>query len=84
MDFLNKINWYIKANPKTAINNETFKDLTENEFNTVVFATDIKLSLVLNNNYDFTINRDIKGPITVLNLLTFIYDFYQEKLRNIK
>jgi hypothetical protein len=86
MDFLKKISWFINSDPKTATNRETFKKLTKNDFDTVIFddssRENIKLSFPLNDNYSFFVTREIKGPVNVKQLLTFIYKFYKESLNN--
>jgi hypothetical protein len=85
MEFLNNINWFIKAEPKTATNKETFKNLTKKEFDKIVFddnstKENVKIAFPLNENYLFFVTREIQRPVSVKQLLTFIYKFYQEKL----
>ena len=52
MDFLHNIEWFIKTDPKTATNKETFKTLTKKEFDKIVFDDssneNVKLSFPLN------------------------------------
>jgi len=84
MEFLKNINWFIKTDPKTATNRETFKKLTKEDFETIVFddstRENIKLSFPLNDNYSFFVTREIKRPVNVKELLTTIYKFYKEPL----
>ena len=84
MEFLKNINWFIKTDPKTATNKETFKTLTKKEFDTIIFddssRENIKLSFPLNDNYSFFVTREIQRPVNVKQLLTFIYKFYKEPL----
>lgn len=86
MDFLKKINWFIKADPKTATNKETFGKLTKTDFDTIIFddssRENIKLAFPLNDNYSFFVTREIQRPVNVKQLLTFIYKFYKESLNN--
>lgn len=96
MELLNDIQWYIRAEPKTALNKENMyktklkknehyiRPLTKKEFDTVVFddstKENVKLSFPLNDDYTFFVTREIQRPVTVDQLLTFIYKFYQEPL----
>ena len=85
MDFLEDIKWYITAKPDTARNNANkFSTLTQEEFDKVVFDDssneNIKLCFPLSEDYTFFVTREISRPITVKELFTFIYKFYQEPL----
>jgi len=96
MELLNDIQWYIRSDPKTALNKENMykkklkknehyiRPLTKNEFDMVVFddssKENVKISFPLNDDYTFYITREIHRPVTVEKLLTFIYNFYQEPL----
>lgn len=86
MDFLHNIEWFIKTDPKTATNKETFKTLTKKEFDKIVFDDssneNVKLSFPLNDNYTFFVTREIQRPVNVKQLLTFIYKFYKEALNH--
>lgn len=96
MELLNNIQWFIGSHPRTALNKENMyklklnknehyiRPLEKNEFDTVVFDDDVKenvkLSFPLNDNYTVFVTREIQRPVTVEQLLTFIYNFYQEPL----
>lgn len=81
MDFLNKIQWFIGQSPKTAINKDTGKPLTNEELDMLIIEESISLSLPLNDNYLFFVQRQIIRPVTVRKLLKTIYNFYQEPLK---
>ena len=84
MENLKNINWYIKSEPNSATNKETFAKLSKKDFDTIVFddslRENIKLSFPLNDNYSFFVTREIQRPVNVKQLLTFIYKFYKEPL----
>lgn len=84
MKILKNINWYIKSEPRSATNKETFAKLSKKDFETIVFddssRENIKLSFPLNDNYSFFVTREIQRPVNVKQLLTFIYKFYKEPL----
>ena len=86
MENLKNINWYIKTEPSSATNKETFAKLSKKDFDTIVFddslRENIKLSFPLNDNYSFFVTREIQRPVNVKQLLTFIYKFYKESLNN--
>lgn len=86
MDFLKKINWFIKADPKTATHKETFNKLTKQDFETTIFddstKDNVKIAFPLNDNYSFFVTKEIQRPVNVKKLLTFIYKFYKEPLDN--
>jgi hypothetical protein len=85
MDFLEDIEWYITSKPETAINkSNNFSVLTQKEFDRVVFDDsvneNIKLCFPLSESYTFFVTREISRPVTVKQLLTIIYKFYQEAI----
>jgi hypothetical protein len=85
MDILERIQWFINFDPKTAIIKQTNKKLSKNELNTFIFESNsdsktVKLSFPLNDNYLFFVTREISLPVTVKQLLTCIYNFYKESL----
>jgi len=82
MDFLKNIEWFINSHPKTATNRENLNNLSKKELDMIVFEDDSlkKLSFPLNDNYSFFVTREISCPVTINNLLTFVYKFYQEPL----
>ena len=86
MDFLHNIEWFIKTDPKTATNKETFNNLSKKDFDKIVFddssRENVKLSFPLNDNYSFFVTREIQRPVNVKQLLTFIYKFYKESLNH--
>ena len=86
MEIINNIQWFIKCQPKTAINKITYNNINKTEFDTVIFddsiKENIKLSFPLNDKYLFFVKREIERPVTVKKLLTFIYKFYQELLNH--
>lgn len=93
MDILQGIEWFINSDPKNAIIKQTNKKLTKKDLNAFVFKNEsdsdsnsnskkIKLSFPLNDNYLFFVTREISLPVTVKQLLTYIYDFYNEPLLN--
>jgi len=85
MDILNNIEWFIGSEPKTATNKNTHEKITKKEFETVLFdnsiSTNVKISLPLNDNLLFSITRELKRPVNVKQLLTLIYNFYKEPLK---
>ena len=85
MDILSNIIWFINSEPKTAINKNTHEKITKKEFETVLFdnstSTNVKISLPLNDNLLFSITRELKRPVNVKQLLTLIYNFYKEPLK---
>jgi hypothetical protein len=48
--------------------------------NTIIFPENVKLSLLLNDNYLFFVSRKIDGPVTIFQFFNFINKFYQEPL----
>jgi hypothetical protein len=80
MELLENIQWYIGSHPSTAIVRDEYRELTDEEWNTILFRNNIILSFPLNDNYLFSVNRDVEGPITIEKLLKTIYNFYQEPL----
>lgn len=80
MELLENIQWFIASYPESAVHMDGSRELTEEEWSTVLFREDIILTFPLNDNYSFSLNRDVKGPITIRKLLETIYDFYQEPL----
>jgi len=88
MDILDSIQWFINSDPKTAIIKQTNKKLSKNELNAIIFESNnsvsnkVTLSFPLNDNYLFFVTREIRLPVTVKQLLTCIYDFYNEPLLN--
>ena len=84
MKILKNINWYIKSEPRSATNKETFAKLSKKDFETIVFddssRENIKILFPLNDNYSFFVTREIQRPVNVKQLLTFIYKFYKEPL----
>jgi len=86
MDILNNIEWFIGSQPKTAINKFTKKNITQKEFDTIVFDNSIKgsikFSLPLNNNLLFFETRKLLRPINVKQILNLIYKFYKEPIKN--
>ena len=86
MDILNNIEWFISSEPKTAINKDTNKNITKKEFDSIVFDDSVKenvrIELLLNDNYLFFETREIQRPVTVKQLLTVIYKFYKEPLNH--
>lgn len=85
MDIINNIEWFICSNITTAINKTTRQKLSKKELDTIVFDDStkekVKFSLLLNDEYSFFETREMKRPINVKRLLTFIYKFYKEPLK---
>jgi len=67
------INWYIHYNPTDIIKDEENKIIL-NDSDTA------NIKFPLNDNYKYFVNKIIKGPLNVKQLLTIIYKFYQESL----
>lgn len=84
MDILNNINWYIATDPDSAINKSTQQEITREELDTVVFDDslneNVKFVLPLNDNFKFTLTRELPRPITVEQILSLIMNFYEEPL----
>jgi hypothetical protein len=83
MDIVNNIEWFFTA-PKNAIIRDTMKKITKKQLKTVVFdesiKENVKFCFPLNDDFTFTETRELPRPITVEQLLDFIYDFYHESL----
>ena len=83
MDIVNNIEWFFTA-PKNAIIRDTMKKITKKQLNTVVFddsiKENVKFCFPLNDDFTFTETRELQRPITVEQLLAFVYDFYHESL----
>jgi hypothetical protein len=86
MELLNDIQWFIKCEPKTAINKKTQQKLTKEELNTILFSGDknkkVKIQFPLHDQFAFTVTREIKCPVTIKKMLKFIYKFYQEPINS--
>jgi hypothetical protein len=86
MEVINNIEWFICSEPKTAVNKNTRKKITKKELDTIVFDTstteNVKFTLLLNDEYSFFETRELPRPITVKQILTFIYKFYKEPLKS--
>lgn len=83
MEIINNIEWYFNE-PKNAINKDTRKKITKKELKTIVFddtiKENVKFCLPLNNDFSFTETRELQRPINVEQILTLIYNFYNEPL----
>ena len=88
MEIINNIQWFIKCQPKTAINKITYNNINKTEFDTVIFddsiKENIKLSFPLHDKYLFFVKREIERPVTVKKLLTFIDGIIFKKINNVK
>ena len=85
MEILNNIEWFIAKDPKTARGKTNLKKLSKLNMETLVFGdTDtkvpVKMAFPLNDNYNFFVIKEIARPATVSQILTFIYNFYNELL----
>lgn len=80
MELLNNLEWYFHSEPKNAYNKLTNQPLTNEEMNMIV-GEKMTLSLPLNENYLLLESRELTSPVTVEKVLTTIYYFYQEQLR---
>jgi hypothetical protein len=81
---LENINWFIEYKPTT--NSVSFRDtevnLTKEDFDTIVLdlPSTISLSFPLNDDYtSFLVQKNVKGKLTLGELLNIIYKFYQTK-----
>ena len=76
MEIINNIQWFIKCQPKTAINKITYNNINKTELDTIIFddsiKENIKLSFPLHDNYLFFVKREIERPVTVKKILTFM------------
>jgi hypothetical protein len=83
METIENIQWYIQEEPKNAISKKTHKPLSSRIRNKVIInkTGNIKITFPLNDNYLFFVTREIEGPITIEQLLQFIYNFYQQPLK---
>lgn len=82
MDLLNNLTWYFHLHPKNAYNILTTLPITEKEMKTIVyFGKSMTLSLPLNDDFLFLESRVLTSPFTVENVLTTIFEFYQEPLK---
>ena len=68
-----------------AKNMDTDEFITKEELKTIVFDNsvneNVKFSLPLNNDFLFLQTRELSRPITVEQILTLIYNFYKEPLK---
>jgi hypothetical protein len=80
MEILNNIKWFIKCEPKTAINKNTRQKLSDVDLNTVIFPKKVKIQFPLHDQFSFTVTREIQCHVTVGQILDIIYNFYQEPI----
>jgi hypothetical protein len=84
MEIINNIEWYFDE-PKNAINRDTRKKIQKKELKTIVFddsiKENVKFCLPLNNDFTFSQTRELPRPINVEQILTLLYNFYNEPLK---
>lgn len=84
MEIINNIEWYFDE-PKNAINRYTRKKIQKKELKTIVFddsiKENVKFCLPLNNDFTFSQTRELPRPINVEQILTLLYNFYNEPLK---
>jgi len=82
MELLNNLEWYFHSEPKNAYNKLTNKPLTVEEMNEIVVSGE-KMTLILpiNDHYLLLESRELTKPVTVEKVLTTIYYFYKEPLK---
>ena len=83
-DLINGIYWNILSFPdkSTVSHNQWkgFKKYTKKEFDTIVFTEDVTIRFLLHNSCKHHVDRKTNGIHTILEILKFIYEFYDEEL----
>lgn len=77
---LSHIDWCIDSDVNNALSKDSQDELTPEELSTVVFQEDVTISFLMNDTCTFYVDRVLKGPSTLLQLLTFILNFYTAKM----
>ena len=82
LNVFDDIEWGIDSSPSCAYRKSSGASLTKQDLDIVIFPDETKINIrfMMNDSWDFSVTREMKGPFTIRSILKFIFKFYEEPM----